>query len=170
MSDSTAPAPPPAPAMPPPVPPDATGRKARRLHPALRTAAAALALASLVVTAVFTVLIWAQHPDTVGEYEEQRRLLTCASAHTDPKTWGEDTDGLDCHKLYDMPKKAWDDTYGVNHPSNRPSDDSADESDSSGDSGSDSDSGVDTSGMTYDECMDHDETTLADCQAISESS
>ncbi|QGV80358.1 hypothetical protein [Streptomyces ficellus] len=169
MSDTTAPVPPPAPAM-PPAPPDPAGRRKRSLS-ALKVAAGALAVASLVTTAVFTVLIWAQHPDTVGEYEEQRRLLTCASAHTDPKTWGEDTDGLDCHKLYDMPKKAWDDTYGVNHPSNRPSDDSSgDSSDESDSSDGSSDSGVDTSGMTYDECMENDDTTLADCQAISESS
>ncbi|MET9430749.1 hypothetical protein [Streptomyces sp. NPDC003036] len=156
MSDNTTPLPPAPPAMPPGPPP---AKQPRRFTAgAVKAIAATVAVASLVTTAVFTGLIWAQHSDTVAEYEGQHRLYTCASAHADPKTWGEDTDGLNCHELYDMSKKAWDDTYGVNHPANRPSDEDEDDTDSS----------TDTTGMTYEECLSDPDTTLADCKALSD--
>ncbi|MEV8531228.1 hypothetical protein [Streptomyces sp. NPDC051211] len=77
----------------------------------------AIAVASLVVTAVFTVLLYADTVDTVPEYEEQHRLSTCAYAHKDPDTWGDNTEGLNCHELYGMSQDAWDKTYGADFES-----------------------------------------------------
>ncbi|MER6997027.1 hypothetical protein [Streptomyces sp. NPDC000410] len=131
--DANTPVPPAAPPFPPPLP----GEKPKRSRSPFKIIAGCIAVASLVATAVFTGLIYVQTPDTIEEIEQDNRLRTCVYAHEDPETWGEETDGLDCHELYGMPKEAWDSTYGIKAEEKEDSSSSSDDSSSSSDSGDD---------------------------------
>ncbi|MFG2296541.1 hypothetical protein [Streptomyces sp. NPDC048603] len=74
-----------------------------------------IAVASLVATAVFTGLLYADQVDTVEEAEKQHRISTCAYAKQDPDSWGDNTKGLNCHDLYGMTQVEWDKSYGVDY-------------------------------------------------------
>ena len=77
-----------------------------------------IAVASLVATAVFTGLMYSDQPDTVTEFEKQHRLSTCAYAHQDPDSWGDNTEGLNCHELYNMPQAEWEKRFGEDYEDN----------------------------------------------------